>query len=283
MVYQKSINLILNSERQLRNGWWIIIFFLVLASILVPTLLVAQQNTMDVSFGLQAVIVAITSFICQLLRRKPITELVGKLNVQWFKQLFLGGLVGFGLMLAPALILRLFGWVDWQWNLSGFSNVFSIVLLFVEVAVAEELVFRGFIFQRLIAGVGEWPAQLVLAGLFLLTHLGNPGMTGNVKILAGINIFLASILFGTAFIRTKSLAMPISLHFMANFMQGGVLGFGVSGIGQTGILKPLFSEAPEWLTGGQFGLEASLPGLVCLVAVLVFIYIWKPHKEMEKK
>ena len=60
MVHQKSINLILNSERQLRNGWWIIIFFLVLASILVPTLLVAQQNTMDVSFGLQAVIVAVT-------------------------------------------------------------------------------------------------------------------------------------------------------------------------------------------------------------------------------
>ena len=58
MVHQKSNNLILNSERQLRNGWWILIFFLVLASILVPTLLFAQQNAMDVSFGLQAVIVA---------------------------------------------------------------------------------------------------------------------------------------------------------------------------------------------------------------------------------
>ncbi|NTW44699.1 MAG: CPBP family intramembrane metalloprotease, partial [Anaerolineaceae bacterium] len=269
MVQQKSSNLILNSERQLRNGWWIIIFFLVLASILVPTLLVAQQNTMDVSFGLQAVIVALTSFICQLLRRKPITELLGKLNEQWFKQLFLGGLVGSALMLIPALIMRLFGWVDWQWNLVGFSNLLTIVLLFAGVAAAEEMLFRGFIFQRLIAGVGVWSAQLVLAGLFLLTHLNNPGMTGNGKVLAGINIFLASILFGFAFIRTKSLAMPIGMHFMANFMQGGVLGFGVSGTHQTGILRPIFSEAPEWLTGGKFGIEASLPGLICVMATLV--------------
>jgi hypothetical protein len=34
-----SINPFLNSERQLCNGWWILIFFLVLASILMPTLL----------------------------------------------------------------------------------------------------------------------------------------------------------------------------------------------------------------------------------------------------
>lgn len=282
MVQQKSSNLILNSERQLRNGWWILIFFLVLASILVPTLLFAQQNAMDVSFGLQAVIVAITSFICQLLRRKPIAELVGELNVQWFKQLILGALVGSALMLIPALVLRLFGWVDWQWNFAGFSNLLTIVLLIAGVAVTEEMLFRGFIFQRLIASVGEWPAQLVLAGLFLLTHLNNPGMTGNVKILASINIFLASILFGFAFIRTKGLAMPIGLHFMANFMQGGVLGFGVSGTDQTGILKPVFSGAPEWLTGGEFGLEASLPGLVCVIVVLALIYIWKPRKEREE-
>jgi hypothetical protein len=283
MVHQKSNNLIFNKEHQLRNGWWIIIFFLVLASILMPTLLFAQQNAMDVSFGLQAIIVAVTSFICQLLRRKPLSELLGKLNSLWLKELFLGCLIGSVLMLIPALIMRLFGWVDWQWNFAGFSNLITIVLLFAGVAVAEEMLFRGFIFQRFIAGVGEWPAQLVLAGLFLLTHLDNPGMTGNVKILAGINIFLASILFGFAFIRTKSLAMPLGLHFMANYMQGGVLGFGVSGTDQTGILRPIFSEAPEWLTGGKFGLEASLPGLICVMATLVLIYIWKPRKETEKK
>ena len=271
-----SMNPFLNSERQLRNGWWILIFFLVLASILMPALLVAQQNSMDVSIGLQAIIIVFASWICQWLRRKPLAELVGEFNVRWFKELCLGGLLGSALMFVPALMLWIFGWVDWQWNPAGFSTLASVVLLFAGVAVAEELLFRGFIFQRLIAGLGEWTAQLILAGYFLLTHLNNPGMTGNVKVLAGINIFLASLMFGLAFIRTQSLAMPLGLHFMANLMQGGILGFGVSGTDQSGLLKPIFAGIPEWLTGGQFGIEASIPGLVFVIATLILLYKWRP-------
>ena len=271
-----SINPFLNSERQLRNGWWILIFFLVLATILFPVLLTAQQNSMDVSIGLQAVIVVLASLVCQWLRRKPLAELLGKFNVRWLKELGLGGLIGSALMLFPALIMWVLGWVYWQWNPAGFSTLASVVLLFAGVAVAEELLFRGFIFQRLIAGLGEWPAQLILAGYFLLTHLNNPGMTGDVKILAGINIFLASLMFGLTFIRTKSLAMPLGLHFMANLIQGGILGFGVSGTDQSGLLKPVFTGVPEWLTGGQFGLEASVLGLICVAGTLILLYKWKP-------
>jgi membrane protease YdiL (CAAX protease family) len=274
-----SINPFLNSERQLRNGWWILIFFFVLALLLVPTLVIAQQNSMDVSIGLQVVIIVIASFICQLLRRKPMDELLGKFNMRWIKELFLGGLIGSLLMLVPALVMRIFGWVHWQWNPIGFSALTSIVLLFAGVAAAEELLFRGFIFQRLVAGLGQWPAQLILAAYFLLTHLNNPGMTGDVKVLAGINIFIASLMFGAAFIRTKSLAMSLGLHFMANLMQGGVLGFGVSGTDQSGLLKPVFSEIPFWLTGGQFGIEASVPGLVCVMITLILLYKWKSSRE----
>ena len=275
-----SINPLLNSERQLRNGWWILIFFLVLASLLVPTLVVAQQNSMDVSIGLQAVIIALASWICQLLRRKPLAELLGRFNVRWLKELCLGGLVGSALMFVPSFIMWIFGWVDWQWNPAGLSTLVSMVLLFAGVAVAEELLFRGFIFQRLIAGLGQWPAQLILAGYFLLTHLNNPGMTGDVKVLASVNIFIASLVFGLAFIRTKNLAMPLGLHFMANLMQGVVLGFGVSGTDQSGLLKPIFCGAPEWLTGGQFGLEASVFGLICVVVTLILLYKWRPSWEM---
>lgn len=274
------INPFLNSQRQLRNGWWIFIFFLVLAALLIPTLIVARQRSMDVSIGLQVVIVMLTSSICQLLRRKPLAELLGKFNHRWIKELCWGGLVGSALMLVPAIFMRSLGWVDWQWNPAGFSTLPFTVLLFAEVAVAEELLFRGFIFQRLIDGLGQWPAQLILAGYFLLTHLNNPGMQGDVKVLASINIFIASLLFGLAFIRTKSLAMPLGLHFMANLMQGGMLGFGVSGTDQSGLLKPIFSEVPVRTTGGQFGLEASIPGLICVVIALLLLYMWKPAVEI---
>ena len=273
-----SINPFLNSERQLRNGWWILIFFLILAATLFPALLAARQNSMDVSIGLQAVIIVIASFICQLLRRKSMSELFGKFNVCWLKELGLGGLIGSALMLVHALILWVFGWVHWQWNPSGFLTFPSTLLLFAEVALAEELLFRGFIFQRLIAGLGQLPAQLLMAGYFLLTHLNNPGMTGDVKFFASINIFIASLVFGLSFIRTKSLAMPLGLHFMANLMQGGILGFGVSGTDQSGLFKPVFSEVPDWLTGGQFGLEASVPGLACVVVIFILFQRWDVSK-----
>lgn len=83
-----TINLFQNSERQLRNGWWILIFFLVLASFLVPTLIITQETATEVSIGLQAILVVLTSIICQFLRRKPLTELLGKLDRRWLKELF---------------------------------------------------------------------------------------------------------------------------------------------------------------------------------------------------
>lgn len=182
-------------------------------------------------------------------------------------------------MLIPALILGMVGWVQWHWNPEGVSVLLPSLLFFAEVAIAEELLFRGFVFQRLLAGLGQWPAQLITATFFLLTHLNNPGMTGSVKIMASMNIFLASILFGLAFIQTKSLAMPLGLHWMANWVQGSLLGFGVSGAKQSGLFMPVFKDTPVWLTGGQFGLEASLPGLILILTSLLMFCLSKPQHQ----
>ncbi|HSL42346.1 MAG TPA: CPBP family intramembrane glutamic endopeptidase [Anaerolineales bacterium] len=270
------ISTFLNSERQLRNGWWILLFFFGLASLLVPTLLIAQQHEMDVSISWQATIILIVSILCQLLRQKPLAELLGNFDVCWLKELLLGILLGSALMLIPAFILGIFGWVDWRWSPMDLSVLASSASLFAGVAVAEELLFRGFVFQRLISGLGMWPAQLITAAFFLLSHVNNPGMTGSTKVMAGINIFLASIMFGLAFVRTKSLAVPLGLHWMANWVQGAILGLAVSGSEQSGLLKPVFGNAPVWLTGGQFGLEASLPGLLCVLIILLMLFMRKP-------
>jgi uncharacterized protein len=181
--------------------------------------------------------------------------------------------IGWALMLLPGILLTVSGLVHWQLNNTSASTIISGLATFVFVAIVEELLFRGFVFQRLIESFGEWPAQLIIAGLFLLTHLNNPGMVANIKLLASLNIFIASILIGLAFIKTNCLGMPLGIHFMANCMQGTVLGFGVSGNDEAGIFRPQFSQAPIWLTGGAFGVEASLFGLVCLIVITVAFYI----------
>jgi membrane protease YdiL (CAAX protease family) len=194
----------------------------------------------------------------------------------WLK-MFLGGiLIGAILMIAPSLVLFLLGSVSWKVNIPGLLPLLSGTMLFVAVAVAEEVLFRGFIFRRIMDALGEWPAQLIIAAYFLLIHFNNPGMTGSTKVIASINIFLASVMFGLALIRTKSLAMPIGIHFMANWMQGVILGFGVSGSEQASLLQPVFNVDSDLLTGGTFGLEASIPGLISVIITIILLYKWKP-------
>jgi hypothetical protein len=273
------MNLFLNKENKTRDIWWIVIFFLLLFSLLFPLILLADRFSFQITMLHQGIVISIVSIICQLLRRKPITELTGRINLTWLKQLFIGQIIGAALMLFPVLLLSIFGYVRWEVNAFSFSTIcsgFSILLL---AAIVEELFFRGFLFQRLIQSFGSWSAQLIVAALFLLTHISNPNMTGILKTLACINIFIASIMFGIAYMKTASLAMPLGLHFMANFMQGSILGFGVSGDKDPGIFKPVFDNTPIWISGGDFGIEASILGLCFVITITIYLYFWNPKSQ----
>jgi membrane protease YdiL (CAAX protease family) len=206
----------INGESKIRNIWWVIIFFLILSALLFPLIFLADYYDFEIEIWQQAIIILIVTVVCQLLRRKPQTEWLGKINLNWFKEFFIGLGIGAALMILPALTLTVFGYVHWQLNTFSFFSIIPGIALMASVAFAEELLFRGFIFQRLIDAFGKWPAQLLLGGLFLLTHLNNPGMTGFTSFLASINIFIASLLFGMAYLKTKSLAYlataPIGLQ-----------------------------------------------------------------------
>jgi len=270
------MNIILNSKKQLRSIWWVAVFFLVLAAFTFPLILFSRQYGWEITIAQQAVVVVAATWVCQLLRRKPLSELTGQINRAAARNVFTGLALGALLMLAPAGLLTICGYVKWQQGTGTGMAMLNLTGVFLSVAVAEEFLFRGFVFQRLRESIGIWAAQLILAGYFLLTHINNPGMVGNVKIIAGINIFIASIVFGLAFLRTNNLMMPIGMHFMANWTQGALLGFGVSGNVQPSVLKPVFANAPQWLTGGSFGLEASIPGLVSVIVLAIVLYRRKP-------
>jgi membrane protease YdiL (CAAX protease family) len=261
----------LGPERRLRNGWWLAAFLGVLAILLFPTIIASAHLGHDVTVLDQTILILLATIAVQAMRRKPLWEVTGRLNFRWALHLVAGAGLGAALMLVPALFLWSGGWVAWRPTGAEVSALMAAVLLMAGVAFAEELLFRGVLFQRLIDGVGVWPAQLIVAAFFVLTHLNNPGMEGATRIWAGVNIFAASLLFGLAYVRAKSLALPIGLHFMANVTQGVILGFGVSGNAEPSLLAPEFSTQNAWLTGGSFGLEASLPGLIAVVGLLFLL------------
>jgi membrane protease YdiL (CAAX protease family) len=267
------VNPFINRSGRLRAGWWIALFFIVLTALLLPLILMVGQGG-SVPIWQQALVVIVASLICQGLRRQPIGELTGAFDLRWPLQLGLGVLIGAALMLIPALILWALGAVAWRANHDALAALPTALALFAAVAVTEEVLFRGFLFQRLIDGLGVWPAQLLVAALFVLTHSAALEDAGALGYLAGANIFIASLMFGFAFVATRSLAMPIGIHFAANFVQGYVLGFGVSGDQQQGFFSPLL-KGPDWLTGGAFGLEASAPGFVIVSIAAVALWLWR--------
>jgi membrane protease YdiL (CAAX protease family) len=270
------MNLFLNKEKKIRNIWWVVIFFLLLSSFLFPLILLADRFSFQITMAHQAIMIAIVSIICQWLMGKPLSNLTGSINLTWVKDLFSGFIIGAALMILPVLMLSIFGYIHWELNAFSFYTLWSGVSILLLAAIAEELLFRGFFFQRLIQAFGNWPAQLIVASLFLLTHINNPNMTGILKTLACINIFIASIMFGIAYIKTASLAMPLGLHFMANFMQGTILGFGISGEKDLSIFKPVFDNAPIWISGGDFGIEASILGLCFVIIITIYLFFWYP-------
>lgn len=269
----------LNSNKKIRSAWWVAIFFVILSLFLFPAIMLGDYFGFEIKVWYQVLIILATSLICQVTRGKPLHELVGKIDVNWFRELFIGLMIGTLLMLLPALMLTLFGVIQWQLNEVYFSDFISGISVMISLVLAEELLFRGFIFQSFIDAFGNWPAQIIIAGLFLLTHLNNPFMTGTIKGIASINIFIASMLLGIAYIKTKSLSMPIGIHFMANITQGTILGFGVSGEKGVSLFKPITSNVPDWISGGAFGLEASIVGLIILILLTAFFLICYPSKN----
>ena len=186
-----------------------------------------------------------------------------------------------GVMLTAAGMVWAAGGVRFELDpMRSFKTLSYGFYMFLFVGLFEENLFRGFLFQRFLNGMGVWTTQLVLALLFALAHWGNPGMHGATKIWATINIALAAVFLGLAYLRTRSLALPVGIHLGWNWTQGNILGFGVSGNAEHGWIRPLFQGKAEWLTGGTFGLEASICGVVAVLIGIALLWKWKGSNDL---
>ena len=80
----------------------------------------------------------------------------------------------------------------------------------------------------------------------------------------------AGVLLGGAYMLTRSLWAPMGLHAAWNFTQGEIYDVPVSGLDGKGLVEAKLS-GPELLSGGQFGLEASVIALVIATAAGVWL------------
>jgi hypothetical protein len=127
--------------------------------------------------------------------------------------------------------------------------------------------------RRLLYGRGAVIAAWVISSaVFSVLHAFNP----ESSLVSTANLFVAGLILGTGYVLTGSLAIPIGLHITWNISLGNVYGFPVSGLAvpsQFATVVATELAGPALWTGGAFGPEAGLLGLLmCVTGILATVW-----------
>jgi hypothetical protein len=198
----------------------------------------------------------------RLVEWRPVSELAISRSLL---EVSVGLLVGAGMISVVIAILYALGYYE----ISGFREPGLLLTPFIATWVAgvtEEVALRGIIFRIVEEWLGTWIALAFSALLFGFLHLGNP----NSSLLAAVAIAIeAGILLGAVYMVTRRLWAAIGLHAGWNFTLGSVYGGAVSGGESEGLLISKFT-GPDIMTGGAFGVEASIVTMVVGLLLAIF-------------
>ena len=187
----------------------------------------------------------------------------------FFGLLFAGILIGFAdLIVLASTSLRHARGSGFPWS--------ELWIVFAPAAIHEEVVFRGYLFQRIRVwnrGAAIGASSIVFAGLH--------GSYRGIVALAVINLLLAGVLLCLAYERYTRLWFPIGIHLGWNVLSGPVLGYAVSGFESPGSVLRLAGSAPGWVSGGEFGIEGSV--IATLVeAIGITVLFLSREKRLER-
>lgn len=291
------------AERRLRAGWRLLLFavlLVVVASFMQAALVFATAPLLDRlsrSVGVEAsrgvdglsaglAISTAVALAGRLMDRRPLADFGWHMRRGWWLDWAFGMALGALLMAGIFSAEMALGWVTvtdiWR-PVGGLPFPVAILLpliAFMLVGYYEEVLVRGYLLRNLAEGVGfgligsRWAlllAWLLTSALFGFLHAGNP----NASLLSSVNLALAGLFLGLGILLTGELAIPIGLHIAWNFFQGNVFGFPVSG---TRVSDASFlvvrQTGPEFWTGGAFGPEAGLIGLIAMAVGSGLIVLW---------
>lgn len=207
------------------------------------------------ALGTAALIVLTWKALMRWLERVPDQGFAG---ANAGRELGSGLLIGFVLFSAMTGVVALLGGIEIV-GVRGVGALWAMLAMAVISGTFEEVLFRGILFRHIETMLGSWAALALTSLLFGAAHLANPGASA----FAAFAIMMeAGILLGAAYMLTRRLWLAVGIHAAWNFTQGWVFSVPVSG--GDAPLGLLISRrvGPDWLTGGDFGLEASVVAMV---------------------
>lgn len=278
-----------HDEDRIRAGWRIacqlFLLLLIVGGLTIFTRSFMAVNSFFATF-LTAVGAVISIYLAALgLDKRPWSDYGLQFNNQWLLRCGLGfGLAG--LAMAVIFIVEYSaGWVTitnygWQQQVPNTTYVYgflSFLVSMIMVGFYEEFVFRGYQIVNASEGLNlpglsptqaAWVAVALSSLIFGAGHAFNP----NAGWFSTLNIAGAGAMLAFPFIITGSLSLSVGLHIGWNFFQGGIFGFPVSGIPIRASLLQITQKGPDLLTGGAFGPEAGLLGLLGMAFITLGLY-----------
>ena len=244
---------------------------------------------------LHAVVLTVTLLTAWvLLDRRRLSELgVNLWSRRWLIEFVAGGLLGSSLMVGIFAIEYALGWIEIRriaasGDLSGSSlgmHQLGWLVLMLMVGFSEEMFSRGYHLKNFSEGFrrfGVWQstalAGLLSSAIFGLLHAFNPGAT----VLSTALVMMAGMMFAVGRVTTGSLAAPIGLHFTWNLFQGPILGFPVSGNQLQSSLVAIEQLGDPFWTGGEFGPESGLLGVLAMLIVIGVFLAWPKQHSVQR-
>lgn len=147
------------------------------------------------------------------------------------------------------------------------SNAVQWALVFLVVALFEELLLRGYAQATLARSIGFWPAAVLLSILFALMHARNPGETlGGLIAVGCFGLFFCYTLRATG-----NLWLAVGFHAAWDWAESFFYGVPDSGTHVAGHLLDTAFSGPAWLSGGSAGPEGSVFILATLAGTSLMV------------
>ncbi|MCR5210196.1 MAG: CPBP family intramembrane metalloprotease [Lachnospiraceae bacterium] len=159
----------------------------------------------------------------------------------------------------------------------------------ITAGICEELVFRGMIFRYMKKTLGIKAAVITPAILFACLHIMNMEkfdiVDVTILILAGSSVAVMFTLFALS---SGSIYPGALSHTLWNtLIIGGIFGIGeiVNGTANDSYIIIPVEYGQKLLTGGNFGVEASIPSIIGYIVVIIFIAIYMKagNKRLKKE
>ncbi len=191
-----------------------------------------------------------------------------------------GALVEFGYGVAMAVgiigLSWLLMWLNGGYELQSFNSPWVLLHAMFKFglgAFLQVMMFRLVFFRLTEELLGTWLALVAASLFFASAHLLN----GNMDAVSFFTMTFGDLLWAAAFILTRRLWLVWGLHAGWNFCQDGILGMPNSGLTELPSWINAVTSGPEWLSGGDYGLDGSLFnwGLTMVLGLWLFGMAWR--------